>query len=432
MDYFLLDSKTGELRTAKPLDKEALPDATGLINLTVRARELIDGALGNDPLTFSTTQASVTIRDVNDSPPTFNQKEYYVHLMENTAVGTPLPLHISVNDPDVGQNSKFSLRLDDVSGVFDIEPKLVTGSSQVSIRVANGTLDYENPNHRKFIVLIIAEETETSPKLSSTATLTVSIADANDNRPSFEHEAYSATISETATAGQLITTITAKDMDSGSFGDQGIRYLLSGTGSELFDVDAITGAITVAKCPKTNGQSKTTTNTENRRKRFIQIDDDYNMDSNANESNYGKPTAPYSIGSSGGGGGVSDGDDDSGGGDSQGDGMEVGVVGEVGDAGDEIQNGKYLTYTVDHHEINRSSDEHNFLSNVDNNGGGNAAGIGNDDDVDNNDSTTSIPHNSQTINNDVIAEPGKAPCLDYETRPAYFLSYRVSLFQFLL
>lgn len=40
MDYFLLDSKTGELRTAKPLDKEALPDATGLVVLTVRVKSL--------------------------------------------------------------------------------------------------------------------------------------------------------------------------------------------------------------------------------------------------------------------------------------------------------------------------------------------------------------------------------------------------------
>jgi len=36
MDYFLLDPKTGELRTAKPLDKEALDDSTGVINITVR------------------------------------------------------------------------------------------------------------------------------------------------------------------------------------------------------------------------------------------------------------------------------------------------------------------------------------------------------------------------------------------------------------
>lgn len=411
MEYFLLDSKTGELRTAKPLDKEALPDATGLINLTVRARELIDGTLGSDPLTYATTQASVTIRDVNDSPPTFNQKEYYVHLTENTAIGTPLPLDITVNDPDVGINSKFSLRLDDVSGVFDIEPKLVTGSSQVSIRVANGILDYENPNHRKFIVLIIAEETETSPKLSSTATLTVSIADANDNRPVFEHEAYSASISETANAGQFITTITAKDMDSGSFGDQGIRYYLSGTGSELFDVDTMTGAITVAKCPKPNKNTLEMNTDNKRRKRFIQIDDDnggggasygdYNMESNGNESNYGKPTTPYSVSSDG----ISVSD--------EGDGLEVGAVGQVSD---EIENGKYLTYTVDHHEINRSSAEHNFLSTVEN---GKGNGIGG------NVITTSIPHIVKTIDDDE-PQPGKAPCLDFETRPVYFLSYRVS------
>lgn len=53
-----------------------------------------------------------------------------------------------------GQNSVFALRLDDVSDVFDVEPKYIMGSSPVSIRIANGTLDYENPNQRKFIVLV--------------------------------------------------------------------------------------------------------------------------------------------------------------------------------------------------------------------------------------------------------------------------------------
>ncbi|XP_055585161.1 cadherin-87A [Uranotaenia lowii] len=249
MDYFLLDRLTGELRTAKPLDKEALPDDTGLIILTVKARELIDGVPGNDELTVASTQASITIRDVNDSPPMFNKKEYFVSMSENTAPGTPLPIEMSVHDPDVGENAEFSLRLNDVSEVFDVEPKLVTGSSQISIRVANGSLDYENPNQRKFIVLVIAEETKTNPKLSSTATLTVSITDSNDNRPIFEQDSYSTTVSETANPGHLISTITAKDLDSGHFGDQSIRYSLSGTGAELFHVDPITGAITVAECP---------------------------------------------------------------------------------------------------------------------------------------------------------------------------------------
>lgn len=41
MDYFLLDPKTGELRTAKPLNKEALDDSTGVINITVRVGKVL-------------------------------------------------------------------------------------------------------------------------------------------------------------------------------------------------------------------------------------------------------------------------------------------------------------------------------------------------------------------------------------------------------
>lgn len=232
---------------------------------------------GNDSLTVTTAQASITIRDVNDSPPSFDEKNYDVLLPENTPPGTPLPIHINVRDPDVvsafscmysaentiqsnhyhlltspfsqGQNSIFSLRLDDFSDVFDVEPKLVTGSSQVSIRVANATLDFENPNQRKFIVLIIAEETKTKEKLSSTATLTVTVTDTNDNRPVFEQEPYSFSVSETAPSGTSIASIIAKDQDSGAFGTNGIRYSLSGSGSELFAVDEISGVVSVADCP---------------------------------------------------------------------------------------------------------------------------------------------------------------------------------------
>lgn len=53
-----------------------------------------------------------------------------------------------------GTNSEFSLHLEDVSGAFAVEPSKAIGSTSVSIRVANGSLDYENPNHRKFIILV--------------------------------------------------------------------------------------------------------------------------------------------------------------------------------------------------------------------------------------------------------------------------------------
>ncbi|KAK7790843.1 hypothetical protein R5R35_010718 [Gryllus longicercus] len=250
LNYFLLDPETGELRTAKPLDKEALPDSTGVLTISVRARELVNGSAAGDPLTEATTDLTITIKDVNDEAPRFNRREYSTSISENVPQGTPLPhLDMLVSDPDVGINSAFTLRLEDISKAFQVEPESATGSTSVSIRVANGSLDYENPNQRKFIVLVIAEESQTNPRLSSTATVTVTITDANDNAPQFDRDAYTASIIETASPNTVVTTITAKDRDSGHFGENGIIYSLFGEGAENFTVNNKTGVITVAECP---------------------------------------------------------------------------------------------------------------------------------------------------------------------------------------
>lgn len=248
MDYFSLDSKTGALHTARPLDREKILDDSGTVQITVRASEIEKGIALNDSSASSTVNITITVTDVNDTPPTFEKKEYVVSVSEDTPNGTLLPVEINIADADMGNNSIFSLRLDDLSEVFDIEPKLVTGSSHVNIRVSNGTLDFENINHRKFIVLLIAEEKFTTPKLSSTATLQVNVLDINDNRPIFLKESYYAEIIETAPPGEAILTVTAKDLDSGVFGDDGIRYSLHGAGAHLFDINKNTGLITVAKC----------------------------------------------------------------------------------------------------------------------------------------------------------------------------------------
>ncbi|XP_011304986.1 cadherin-87A [Fopius arisanus] len=249
-DYFLLDQHSGELRTAKPLDREALKDSTGVLTLKIKAREVVNGIYGNDDSTVSTANATVTIKDVNDESPTFNKREYSIEIPENVPDGTLLPhLDMTVRDPDVGLNSKFSLRLEDITGAFSVEPVTATGSTSVNIRVVNGSLDYENPNQQKFIILVIAEELHTEPKLSSTATVTVTITDANDNAPSFNSPTYAAVVSESSAPGTPVATIRAKDRDSGELGTAGIIYQLLGQGAEHFAVDKRNGSITVAGCP---------------------------------------------------------------------------------------------------------------------------------------------------------------------------------------
>ncbi|XP_056642220.1 cadherin-87A isoform X2 [Diorhabda sublineata] len=276
MDYFLLDSMSGELRTARPIDKESVDNLEGILKFNIRAHELVNGIKSNEPLTIATAEAVVKIIDVNDEPPKFNKREYTVEIPENILEGSALPgLDMTVNDPDEGENAAFSLNLIDIYEVFSIEPKTAKGWTPVTIRVANSSLDYEDLNQRKFIILATAKELNTKEKLSSTATVTVSVIDVNDNAPSFDKEGYTARISETATSGTLLSTITASDRDSGKFGENGIVYKLSGDGAEKFHVNNRTGTIIVKDCetpgkqPCLDYETKPEYNLQ-----FIAVDDD--------------------------------------------------------------------------------------------------------------------------------------------------------------
>ena len=68
-------------------------------------------------------------------------------------------------------------------------------------------LDFENPNERKFLLLVVATEEKTNRKLSSSATVTVEVEDLNDNHPVFDKESYTASIPEEAIPGKQFLVI---------------------------------------------------------------------------------------------------------------------------------------------------------------------------------------------------------------------------------
>ncbi|XP_057377761.1 cadherin-87A-like [Daphnia carinata] len=245
-DLFELDSSSGELRTARAIDRESVA-LNGFLSVTIRTRSRRSEQSVEQVLT-------IIVQDVNDEPPRFSQNEYFALIHENLPSGTPLSgLNIVATDRDSNLNAMFELELIDSSGLFVVEPTSGVGSTNVGIRLAKGPLDYENPNQHKFILLIMARESQSKERLSSTCTVIVTVQDENDNSPVFERELYALSVSEEASNETEIGIVAATDRDSGLYGQKGFRYeLLFGdqrTNNTLFNVEPSTGQIRVSQCP---------------------------------------------------------------------------------------------------------------------------------------------------------------------------------------
>ncbi|CAL8113890.1 unnamed protein product [Orchesella dallaii] len=250
-DAFQLDGKTGHLTTTRPIDREVLGS---VLMLQVKAQEIPSAdeqsitSQADIDLLQTVANMTVLIDDVNDYAPKFNSKEYTTELSENTPIGTPLPeLDMTITDEDTGTFADFTLKIDGpLSELFDIQPKFATGHVRPVIRVKKA-FDYENPNERKFLLLIVAQNTD-EPELFSTATVIVSTVDENDNKPMFDRDVYSIMVPESAKPGTKIGQITAEDPDSNEFGKEGLVYQVVGTGYKKFRVNNHTGEIFVADC----------------------------------------------------------------------------------------------------------------------------------------------------------------------------------------
>lgn len=113
-----------------------------MLTLIVKARELINGIPGNDELTVSTAEATVTIKDVNDEPPSFNRREYNIEIPENVPDGTPLPhLDMTVKDPDV------------VSVLVDFPPPL--SKSLFIMHMIGKTVSFNSPIPRVCVCMCV-------------------------------------------------------------------------------------------------------------------------------------------------------------------------------------------------------------------------------------------------------------------------------------
>lgn len=82
-------------------------------------------------------------------------------------------------------------------------------------------LDYET--QKIFNLSLVAEEVA-STRRRSRIPVTVLVRDQNDHFPKFSSDNIEIYIPESLTPGEVLTTVTATDADSGVFGSDGIRY----------------------------------------------------------------------------------------------------------------------------------------------------------------------------------------------------------------
>uniref|UniRef100_A0A8C0AXX0 Protocadherin Fat 4 n=1 Tax=Buteo japonicus TaxID=224669 RepID=A0A8C0AXX0_9AVES len=184
---FRIDSVTGVITVAKPLDREKKPSYT----LTVQSADR-----GSSPRTDTTT-VSIILKDVNDYIPTFELSPYSVNVPENLETLPKVILQVVARDDDQGLNSKLTYVL-----VAGNEEGAFTLSATGELRLVQ-SLDREA--RENYTLVVVASDGGFPRALSSSTSVLVSVADVNDNPPKFQHHPYVTHVPSPTTSGKLIS-----------------------------------------------------------------------------------------------------------------------------------------------------------------------------------------------------------------------------------
>lgn len=101
----------------------------------------------------------------------------------------------------------------------------------VGIIRTSQVIDFEETKQLEFS--IVAYDTGI-PQLSSTALVTLTVLNINDEDPKFEKDLYNVTVEENSPPGTRITVVKAYDADEGLFGE--VNYSLMGDHASDFNI----------------------------------------------------------------------------------------------------------------------------------------------------------------------------------------------------
>lgn len=170
-------SGLASLRLVQTLDREHYNSA---LTVTVLCERTGDNNVFSLPV-------QIRIMDVNDNAPQFLSAQYSANISEMMVVGSDVMTVVALDNDQAGPFSmvEYSVVSSDSVVRFDnpLDGKIVLARS----------LDFEKETHHE---VVIKATDKGVPALSSTATLTIHVEDADDTNPAFLHDAYTAVLPE--------------------------------------------------------------------------------------------------------------------------------------------------------------------------------------------------------------------------------------------
>ncbi|XP_034145088.1 cadherin-20 [Esox lucius] len=234
--YFSVEPKSGIVRVSLGgMDREVREN----YSVVIQAKDM-GGQLGG---LAGTTVVNITLSDVNDNPPMFDQKLYQMSVPESAPVGSVVG-RIRAKDRDIGINAEMTYSIIDGDGrdTFDIstDPTHLFGiitikkplnfeskaSYTLKIEGANTHLDHRFLDKGPFSHVTIVH---------------VSVEDV-DEPPEFDSAVYYMEVPENAEVGMVIKTISARDPDAAN---NSIRYSIDRTSDlgKYFYIDITSGSL---------------------------------------------------------------------------------------------------------------------------------------------------------------------------------------------
>nr|XP_058141821.1 protocadherin alpha-12 isoform X19 [Dasypus novemcinctus] len=184
----------------------------------------------------------VEVRDVNDNPPVFRQREQKVFISESAPLDSHFPLE-GASDADIGVNSLLTYRLH-LNEHFALKIITKNDKSVSPELVLRKSLDREETSELK---LFLTATDGGKPELTGLVQIQINILDVNDNAPEFDKPVYKVTLLENARNFTRVIQLNASDLDEGPNREisYGIRMILPESEKCTFSINPETGEIRI-------------------------------------------------------------------------------------------------------------------------------------------------------------------------------------------